>query len=136
MAADKKPVWVDEDAHRILKAWAKILKRPMVEVASELVLSRLDSLDPSAGLAEPADEAPPAPTIEDKAEDSAREIAGETDSDPRKNAEAAERDTATADAPAVVETASVDHDMTHGVEPIPVKADSKLRYFGGVHLVR
>lgn len=54
----KKPVWVDEDAHAILKAYARITKNSMVEVASSLVLEKLSQLDPSSGLttsaAEPA----------------------------------------------------------------------------------
>ncbi|MCB9519854.1 MAG: hypothetical protein H6700_11075 [Myxococcales bacterium] len=58
-AAGKKPVWVDEDAHAILKQYSKLTKASMVEVASNLVLSRLHDLDPASGLvgasaAEPA----------------------------------------------------------------------------------
>lgn len=46
----KKPVWVDEDAHAILKQYAKLTKASMVEVASNLVLEKLSQLDPSSGL--------------------------------------------------------------------------------------
>ena len=47
----KKPVWVDEEAHTILKKYSKIIKTSMVEVASKLVLDKLGQLDPAAGLA-------------------------------------------------------------------------------------
>lgn len=51
--ADKKPVWVDEDAHAILKAYSAITKESMVEIASRLVLDHLAELE--AGFAsEPA----------------------------------------------------------------------------------
>ena len=53
--ATKKPVWVDEDAHAILKRYAKLTKSSMVEVASRLVLDRLNDLSPDAGLTVPAE---------------------------------------------------------------------------------
>jgi hypothetical protein len=62
--SDKKPVWVDESAHAILKEYAKLTKEPMVEVASRLVLDHLGDLDPNAGLSaasEPRAAAIPAP---------------------------------------------------------------------------
>ena len=70
--ADKKPVWVDEDAHGLLKAYAKQIKKPMVEVASRLVLDRLEDLEgaesadePVAAAPEPvAEEAAPAPVAD------------------------------------------------------------------------
>lgn len=37
----KKPVWVDEDAHVILKEWATLTRQSMVDVASQLVLETL-----------------------------------------------------------------------------------------------
>lgn len=46
----KKPVWVDENAHAILKEYAQITKESMVDVASALVLQHLQSLSPEAGL--------------------------------------------------------------------------------------
>jgi hypothetical protein len=45
----KKPVWVDEDAHVILKEWATLTRQSMVDVASQLVLETL-----GAGAAAPA----------------------------------------------------------------------------------
>jgi len=56
--ATKKPVWVDEDAHAILKRYAKLTKSSMVDVASRLVLERLNDLSPDAGLTEPVEPAP------------------------------------------------------------------------------
>jgi hypothetical protein len=54
--ADKKPVWVDEDAHAILKAYSAITKESMVEIASRLVVDHLAELE--AGF--PAEAAAPA----------------------------------------------------------------------------
>lgn len=60
--SDKKPVWVDESAHAILKQYSKLTKESMVDVASRLVLDHLDDLDPSSGLAGAEAKAPaPAP---------------------------------------------------------------------------
>ncbi len=64
--AGKKPVWVDEDAHAILKIYAKLTKSSMVDVASKLVLRRLPELSPEAGLEAPAE--PAAPAVGAKAE--------------------------------------------------------------------
>ena len=51
--SDKKPVWVDEAAHAILKEYSKLTKESMVDIASRLVLDHLQDLDPaSAGGAE------------------------------------------------------------------------------------
>lgn len=58
----KKPVWVDEDAHAILKKYAKLTKNSMVEVASTLVLEKLSQLDPSSGLTTEAAEEKPVRT--------------------------------------------------------------------------
>lgn len=46
----KKPVWVDEEAHVILKEYSKLAKVSMVDIASQLVLDRLRDLSPEAGL--------------------------------------------------------------------------------------
>lgn len=51
--AKKKPVWVDEDAHAILKHYSKLVKSSMVDVASDMVLSKLDELPADAGLSVP-----------------------------------------------------------------------------------
>ena len=62
--SDKKPVWVDESAHAILKQYSKLTKESMVDVASRLVIDHLDDLDPASGLggAEPKVAAPAAET--------------------------------------------------------------------------
>lgn len=54
--AGKKPVWVDEEAHLILKQYSKLTKTSMVEVASTLVLEKLSQLEPGAGLEQDAAE--------------------------------------------------------------------------------
>ncbi len=64
--AGKKPVWVDEEAHGVLKRYSKLVKSSMVEVASNLVLQNLENLDPEAGL-EAAPAAPAAPVQLDTA---------------------------------------------------------------------
>ncbi|MFT4704196.1 MAG: hypothetical protein ACI81R_001892 [Bradymonadia bacterium] len=48
--SQKKPVWVDEEAHSILKRYSKLVKSAMVDVASRLVVERLNDLDPASGL--------------------------------------------------------------------------------------
>ena len=55
--SDKKPVWVDEEAHVILKTYSKLTKESMVDVASRLVLENLKELSPSTDMA-PRDAAP------------------------------------------------------------------------------
>jgi len=57
-AKNKKPVWVDEEAHSILKAYAKLNGRSMLDMASELVLTRLADLDPEEGLTAPTADSP------------------------------------------------------------------------------
>ena len=47
----KKPVWVDESAHAILKEYASLTKTSMVETASRLVLEKLSQLDVAAAAA-------------------------------------------------------------------------------------
>jgi hypothetical protein len=63
--SNKKPVWVDELAHGILKEYCTVAKRQMVEVATGLILDHLAALEaggsaPSAAAA-PAEPAPAAP---------------------------------------------------------------------------
>lgn len=67
--AGKKPVWVDEDAHAILKAYSKLNKRSMLDIASDLVLNRLNTLleEPKAEEA-PVEEVAAAPAPEVKEE--------------------------------------------------------------------
>jgi hypothetical protein len=51
----KKPVWVDESAHAILKEYASLTKTSMVETASRLVLEKLSQLDVAAAAAAEAE---------------------------------------------------------------------------------
>lgn len=48
MSSDRRPVWLDEEAHLLLKQYAKLVKTSMTEVTSRLVLDRLDELDGAA----------------------------------------------------------------------------------------
>lgn len=48
MSSDRKPVWLDEDAHLILKQFAKFEKTSMTDVTSQLVLDHLASLESGA----------------------------------------------------------------------------------------
>jgi hypothetical protein len=53
----KKPVWVDEEAHVVLKEWAALIRSSMVDAASALVLESLAGITPvkTAVLAEDDD---------------------------------------------------------------------------------
>lgn len=53
----KKPVWVDEEAHVVLKEWAALTRSSMVDAASALVLESLAGITPvkTAVLAEEDD---------------------------------------------------------------------------------
>jgi len=58
----KKPVWVEEEAHVILKEWAALTRISMVDVASQLVLENLRADGATEGLiGEVAFAAAPAP---------------------------------------------------------------------------
>jgi hypothetical protein len=58
----KKPVWVEEEAHVILKEWAALTRISMVDVASQLVLENLRADGATEGLiGEVAAAAAPAP---------------------------------------------------------------------------
>lgn len=135
MAADNKPVWVDEDAHRLLKSWAKAQKRPMVEVASELVLQRLGELDPSAGLItapegeEEAEETEETELIADAAPDAPGNTAPPTVT--------VAREQGTADAPAAAEATSVDQSdrIEREVRPMHDANDRDRKFLGGIWLV-
>lgn len=59
--SEKKPVWVDLDAHQMLKEYADLTKQSMVELASELVLNHLDELESDAPPAAAPAAAPEAP---------------------------------------------------------------------------
>lgn len=55
--SDRKPVWMDEEAHGIVKTYSKLVKRSMADVTTELVMKHLDSLPAGAGLVDEAPEA-------------------------------------------------------------------------------
>lgn len=61
----KKPVWVDEEAHSVLKEWAGLTRTSMVDAASALVLESLAEAEASddtlIGAEEVAAPAPAAP---------------------------------------------------------------------------
>lgn len=58
MSSDRKPVWLDEDAHLILKQFAKLEKTSMTEVTSQLVLDHLASLEDASSEVAPVAVAP------------------------------------------------------------------------------
>lgn len=65
MTAEKKPVkpvWLDEEAHLLLKQYARALKSTMTEVTSQLVLDKIPLMDGAAPVA--AAPAAPAPAAE------------------------------------------------------------------------
>lgn len=58
MSADKKPVWLDDQAHTILKDYAKLVKKSATDVTSDLVLNYLHLLDSSDEVVAAASAAP------------------------------------------------------------------------------
>lgn len=132
MAADNKPVWVDEDAHRLLKSWAKAQKRPMVEVASELVLQRLGELDPAAGLITAPDDPGAEETL---IADAPPETPAPGNAAPPTVTVA--REQGTADAPAAAEATSVDTSdrIEREVRPMQDAHDRDRKFLGGIWLV-
>lgn len=48
--SERKPVWMDEEAHGILKTYSKLVKRSMADVTTELVMQHVDTLPEDAGL--------------------------------------------------------------------------------------
>lgn len=65
MTAEKKPVkpvWLDEEAHLILKQYARVLKSTMTEVTSQLVLDKIPLLDGATPVAAAPAAAAPAVT--------------------------------------------------------------------------
>lgn len=52
MAAGRKPVWFAEDAHLLIKEYAKLTKTSMTETASQLVLQHLEDLEGGSAVAE------------------------------------------------------------------------------------
>lgn len=45
MASGRKPVWLDEEAHLLIKEYAKLTKTSMTEITSQLVLEHVETLD-------------------------------------------------------------------------------------------
>lgn len=58
----KKPVWVDEESHAILKEYSARENRSITEIANDLVLEHLHTLDEAPSPVEVAPAAAPAPT--------------------------------------------------------------------------
>jgi hypothetical protein len=85
----KKPVWVDEEAHAILKEYAAMVNKPITDIANDLVLESLHLLDEAAPAAsEPAPtpvSATPTPT---PVEPPAAEVADEAPAPVAAEAEA------------------------------------------------
>lgn len=45
MASGRKPAWLDEEAHRLIKKYAKLKKTSMTEATSALVLQYVEQLE-------------------------------------------------------------------------------------------
>lgn len=52
MASGRKPVWLEEQAHLLIKQYAKLTKTSMTETTSQLVLQHLLTLEGGAASAE------------------------------------------------------------------------------------
>lgn len=123
MSSDRKPVWLEEDAHLILKQYAKLAKTSMTEVTSQLVLEHLTELDETSGVelqagASAAAEAPAvvaAPEAPAEAEDPNRYV--ETSEETR------------------LEPPRPEPPAPPRRERAPRKDDGEVRYLGGVWLL-
>lgn len=49
MASGRKPVWLDEEAHLLIKEYAKLTKTSMTEITSQLVLEHVETLEGGTG---------------------------------------------------------------------------------------
>lgn len=128
--AKKKPVWVDEDAHAILKHYSKLVKSSMVDVASDMVLSRLDELPADAGLSVPASHA--AAAAKAVAEPEAASVTPESIKDTPDAGEVI----ATADSPPKID----EPESGRPERPSPSRGrkeqkEGETRFLGGVWLV-
>lgn len=65
--SNKKPVWVDEIAHGILKDYCTVSRQQMVEVATRLILDNIAALEsgslPAVTVPTPAEPAPVAEPV-------------------------------------------------------------------------
>lgn len=114
--AKKKPVWVEEDVHAMFKRYAKLLGASMTDVASRVVLEKLDALD--------GDEQAPAPKVA-KASESKAEEASED-----------EVVIKTADAPPKTDApeAATPEPVSQAGE-LPEEKKGETRFLGGIWLV-
>lgn len=129
--AKKKPVWVDEDAHAVLKQYSKKIKTSMADVASDMVLSKIDDLPADAGIEPPTSHEADAA----KAAEAPRAAAKTT---PQKVKQAAESDKSrpTADAPITSNAPDAAPPKKESLtEDAPEEDDSGTRFLGGVWLV-
>jgi hypothetical protein len=128
MAKKKKPVWVDEDAHGILKQYSKLVKSSMVDVASDMVLDKLGDLPADAGLETPE-------SSEAKEESQAKPKAKQDQ--PSKKEKAADDEVIkTADAPPKVdEPEAGPPKQEKPSRDMPKEDDSDTRFLGGVWLI-
>ena len=137
MPKDKMPVWVDEEAHGILKAYAKTQKQSMVSFASELILNRIDSLDPSSGLSgggapaatTPVAEATPAAPASEAPEAAAVAAVAPVATTPQPPAPRKSGTTTAKKRPAAKQTS-----RRPRKQPVPTD-DGTVRFLGGVWLV-
>ncbi len=135
MAKDKMPVWVDEEAHGVLKAFAKVKKQSMVSFASDLILNQIDSLDPAAGLS--GEDAPaPAPVVaaEPAAAPKAEAPKAAAPKAATTTARKAEAPKKVSKAPAKKRPAAKQTARRPRKESVPAD-DGTVRFLGGVWLV-
>lgn len=119
MSADKKPVWLDEQAHAILKDFAKLVKKSATDVTSDLVIQHLHMLDavPFDGTAPAAPAPAPVEVIE-------REEIDEAPAEPARYVEVSAKDL---EAPRSTPTPSIPKRERKQRED-----DGRVRYLGGV----
>lgn len=122
MSADKKPVWLDDQAHTILKDFAKLLKKSATDVTSDLVVNYLHRLDEPESVE--TTDAPKAAAPEPSTPSVQELIADEPAPEPSRYVEA----------PAEVlgSSRSADTAVIPKRERKPRQDDGQVRYLGGV----
>ena len=119
MSADKKPVWLDDQAHTILKEYAKLIKKSATDVTSDLVIQHLASLEEGAQSA-PAAQASPAVEVAAPAAPAAPAPVEE----PARYVEVSAKE--------IGETRRATQPVVPKRERKPRKDDGQVRYLGGV----
>lgn len=124
MASGRRPVWLEEQAHLLIKQYAKLTKTSMTETTSQLVLNHLATLEGGSAPAEVA-----ASAAEPKAAAPAKAAPAPAKATPEKKAPAAK--------PAAKRPATKRRESTPTAGKDRASSDNQdgVRYLGGIWLV-